>query len=262
MHHGNSWTLAGALLLGAWSGLALAWGSEGHQVVARLAERNLSAPARAKLDKLLALEPGTTLPSISTWADEHRSPSTSRWHYVNFPRGSCDYEPARDCPDNACIVAQIDRQEAVLESSPSPESRLKALKYLVHFVGDIHQPLHAGYADDKGGNTYQLQAFGRGTNLHKLWDSTLLDRIEPDAGKLAARLAASSPSARSSIGPADPVAWAEESCRVVATPGFYPARKLPADYEARYRPMVEDRLRLAGRRLAMLLNAALGTGSA
>lgn len=159
-----------ALIL-AWAGPAGAWGNEGHQIVALIADRHLTPVAKRKVQQLLALEPGATLASISTWADEHRSPATAAWHYVNLPKGNCRYDPARDCPDGRCVVAAIERQVAIYRSNANPEEQLKALKYIVHLVADVHQPLHAGYADDKGGNTYQLQAFGRGTNLHALWDT-------------------------------------------------------------------------------------------
>jgi len=141
---------------------AMAWGADGHKIVALLADAQLTPSARKQVDRLLALEPGATLASISTWADEHRNPATAAWHYVNFPRGDCNYQPERDCPDGKCVVAAIDRQVEVLRTNGDDEKRLNALKYVVHFIGDIHQPLHAGYGDDRGGNSYQLQAFMRG----------------------------------------------------------------------------------------------------
>jgi len=135
---------------------AKAWGTEGHRLVVLIAEEHISVVARERLNELLAVEPGATLESISTWADEVRSPSTSKWHYVNFPRGSCTYVADRDCPDGQCVVAALERQAAILHSDASSERRLKALKYLVHFVADVHQPLHAGFGDDRGGNRYQV----------------------------------------------------------------------------------------------------------
>ena len=152
----------------------MAWGAQGHQVVATIALARLSAPARAEVDRLLSLEPGATLASIATWADENRDPPTASWHYVNFPRNSCRYDAKRDCPDGQCVVEAINRQAEVLASRAPDRERLLALKYVVHFVADVHQPLHAGHADDRGGNTYQLRAFGDGTNLHALWDFGLI----------------------------------------------------------------------------------------
>ena len=139
-----------SLMLG--SAAAHAWGSQGHQVIAGLALAQLTPKARAEVDRLLSLEPGETLVSVSTWADEHKNPSTARWHYVNFPRDSCSFDSARDCPDGKCLIAAIEQQTAVLASSVPDEKRINALKYLVHLVGDVYQPLHAGYFDDKGGN--------------------------------------------------------------------------------------------------------------
>lgn len=87
-----------ALVFGAVS-FAHAWGGEGHQVIALIAQAQLTPRARAEVDHLLAIEPGETLASISTWADEHRNPATAPWHYINFPRGDCVYNEQRDCPD-------------------------------------------------------------------------------------------------------------------------------------------------------------------
>lgn len=241
-----------ALLMGT---QALAWGSEGHQVVAAIASAQLTPKARADVDRLLALEPGETLESISTWADEHRNPATAPWHYVNFPRDSCAYEPQRDCPDGRCVVAAIEHQAAILGSGDSDEKRLNALKYLVHFVADVHQPLHAGYLDDKGGNTYQLQAFMRGSNLHALWDTGLIKNLNEDAPGLARRLTGIAVTgAASDVNPAHA---AEESCRIVGMPGFYPERRVGLDYIERFTPTLEQRLALAGVRLAGMLNRVL-----
>ena len=227
-----------------------AWGNQGHQVVGLIAEKHLTPAAKQAVDELLALEPGSTLASIGSWADEHRARTTAPWHYVNLPRGDCRYVAVRDCPDGHCVVAAIERQVAIYRSKAKPEDRLKALKYVVHFVGDIHQPLHAGHADDKGGNTYQLQAFGRGTNLHALWDVRLLAAIQPDANTLSTELSSSS----SNNTTFDPVKWAEESCNIVAQKDFYPPRKLPDNYASTYGPIVKSRLQQAGWRLARLLN--------
>ncbi len=238
-----------ALLLGA---DARAWGSQGHQVIATIASAQLTAKARAEVDRLLAAEPGETLTSISTWADEHRNPTTAAWHYVNFPKDSCAYDANRDCPDGNCVVAAIDRQMEVLGSTASNERRLTALKYVVHFVGDVHQPLHAGYAEDRGGNTYQLQAFMKGTNLHALWDVGLIKNLHLSNEALTAVLLAK-PVPNGDFNAAD---VAQESCHIVGMPGFYPDRKIDASYIDRFTPVMEVRLAAAGARLAKLLNRA------
>jgi hypothetical protein len=235
---------------------AHAWGAAAHRLIAEAAYGQLSPAARAAVDDLLALEPGATFESISTWADEVRSPGTGPWHYVNLPRDSgCMYGATRDCPDGRCVVGAIERQTAVLSSGAQGAERLKALKYLVHFVADIHQPLHAGYGDDRGGNLYQVRFNGRGTNLHAMWDVGL---IEAWPGGVAALRASVMSGAATTDGAADVAAWAEESCRIVSAPGFYPdGHILGTDYVERAAPVVVDRLQLAGRRLAATLNLAL-----
>jgi hypothetical protein len=230
---------------------AHAWGTQGHQVVADLAYAQLTTKAKTEVDRLLALEPGATLASISTWADETRNKTTAPWHYVNFPRDTCAYDAARDCPDGQCVVGAIDKQLAILASNASDEKRLNALRYVVHLVADVHQPLHAGYADDRGGNTYQVQAFGRGTNLHALWDTGLIENTGMDTSAMTTKLMGSPVTS----GSLDAAHAAEASCRIVGTAGFYPGRKVGAGYVERFTPVMERQLRLAGARLARILEA-------
>ncbi|WP_207795963.1 S1/P1 nuclease [Kinneretia aquatilis] len=253
--------LAAPLLLS--SAPAQAWGAEGHRLVASVAEQGLSPAARAEVQRLLALEPGSTLASISTWADEHRSPQTGPWHYVNFPRdGGCNYEPARDCEDGACVVSAIERQVEVLKNDKaSDEARLKALKYVVHLVADVHQPLHAGFADDRGGNSYQVQGFGRGSNLHSLWDSGLMRNRAGGAEGLMQDLMLKAGSGSQRVPATDSRAaaqWAVESCRLVSAPGFYPdGHKVDQSYADAHDPALRQRLAEAARRLAGVLNSSL-----
>ncbi len=247
-----------SLLIGcAMATQAFAWGSQGHEVVAAIAWRGLQPKARQEVARLLALESGQTLESIATWADEHRSAATGAWHYVNFPRDTCSYEPLRDCPDGKCVVAAIARQQAVFASHASDSERFKALKYLVHLVADVHQPLHAGYADDRGGNRFQLRAFVRGSNLHALWDSGLLHQMELDNTALVALLQSLAPVAYGRD--LNVVHMAQESCRIVALADFYPQGELSDAYVQRFTPVVQQRLALAGARLAAMLNAAVVT---
>ena len=247
---------AGAIIATlATASVAHAWGSEGHQVIALIAQSQLSSKARAEVDRLLAVEPGETMESVSTWADEHRNPSTAVWHYVNFPRGDCVFDEQRDCADGYCVVGAIRRQLQVLASNAPDDKRLTALKYVVHFVGDVHQPLHAGFMDDKGGNKYQLQAFMKGSNLHAVWDSGLIKNLAEDAQSMAARLQGTH--LAFPVADLDPVTAAQESCRIVSMPGFYPDRLVGQDYIDRFTPVAERRLAAAGARLAGVLNAAL-----
>ncbi len=250
--------LAGALFLltglagstGSW-----AWGTDGHRLIAEYANSRLSPAARTQVDRLLALEPGATLASVSTRADEVRSPTTAGWHYVNFPRDAdCRYDGDRMCIQGNCVVGAIERQLAVLASDAPDERRFLALKYVLHFVGDVHQPLHAGFADDRGGNSHQLQAFGRGTNLHALWDTAMLQQWP--GGFVALKEAMERVPLMT--GSSDPRVWAEASCRIVAATGFYPERRtLDDSYFAQWQAPLVQQLATAGQRIVEVLNAAL-----
>ena len=236
---------------------AMAWDRDGHALVAELAQRQLTPQARQEVDRLLALEPGATMASVASWADEHRGKQTAPWHYVNFPRdGQCHYEALRDCPDGQCVVAAIERQADILAHRVDDESRLKALKYLLHLIGDIHQPLHAAYEDDRGANRYQVQVAGHGTNLHKIWDHDLLAHRPGGAAQLLEELAP--PSSRPAHDAFLPAQWAEESCAVVSAGGLYPSdHLLPSDYGLTHDTILKDRFAKAGRRLAAVLNSVL-----
>ena len=240
--------------------LAGAWGIDGHRLIGDLAQQQLTPKARAEIGRLLSLEPGATLGSVANWADEHRSAADAPWHYVNLPRQSgCRFEAARDCARGQCVVAAIERQATILGARGADSDRLKALKYLVHFVADVHQPLHAGFADDRGGNTVQLQAYGRGTNLHAIWDTALIVNWPGGLEQLTRDVesAARGPVSAAARG-VDPARWAEESCRIVEKDRFYPdRRKLDSEYEERAQRIVQAQLILAAQRLADLLNRLL-----
>lgn len=245
---------------------ASAWSRDGHRIVGELAQRQLKPAALAEVRRLLAGEPEPTLAGVAAWADEVRAAEkgrslTDRWHYINFKGGDCSYVPARDCPDGGCVVGAINRQFLALADRARPDAeRRDALKYLVHFVGDVHQPLHASPKTDQGGNDYQVNFRGKGGNLHGVWDRTILEQRGLAAPVYAAKLAAGAPMAadptRRSDRPA--VDWALESCRIVRDGQLYPARRvIDETYIETHRPLAEQRLRQAGSRLADMLNHAL-----
>lgn len=268
--------LALTLFLAAAS--AHGWSRQGHQLVGELAEAGLSPAARAAVQDLLRDEPVPTLAGVSTWADEIRAASrtpdghtlgerSSRWHYVNIPRAArCRYVPARDCPDGNCVIGAIAAQRAVLADPSRPrQARVEALKFLVHFVGDAHQPMHAGHPEDRGGNLHQLNYRGRakpegeGTNLHGVWDYWLLQSAGLDNAAYTARLRLLPvPADLGHRGDPPGRDWALESCALIFDQAIYPpGRRIRDDYLDRHRPLAEARIRLAGARLAALLNDAL-----
>jgi len=253
-----------AALLMLLAGPVGAWGPQGHRLVAALAWSGLTPQARAEVMVLLAGEPDPTLPGIANWADQLRAEDpdlgkrSAAWHYVNIGEEGCRYDAARDCPGGNCVVDAIDRQLAILADHAQPlAARRQALKFVVHFVGDVHQPMHAGYGHDKGGNTVQVNLDGDGSNLHRLWDSGLLNTADLDDAAYLRHLQSLPPVPASSVaGPAD---WAEASCAIAMQPGLYPPRaKIGDAYVQRWRPVAEAQLRRGGAQLAALLNEALG----
>ncbi|KAA2285470.1 S1/P1 nuclease [Arenimonas fontis] len=251
---------------------AQAWSRQGHELVAELAEADLSPAARDAVRDLLSDEPVPTLAAIAAWADDIRAEggalgeASKHWHYVNIPGSACDYVPARDCPDGDCIIGAIARQRAILADAGQPRrARTDALKFLVHLVGDAHQPMHAGYPHDRGGNDYQIQYRGKGapegegTNLHRVWDYWLLRSANLDTPTYAARLRRLALPEAPTPDPEHPARdWALESCRLIHAEGLYPSdHDIGDDYLDRHRPLAERRIRLAGARLAALLNEVL-----
>ena len=246
---------------------AMAWGAQGHRLVARIAETRLDPAAKAEIDRLLATEPDATLSSIAPWADQLRANDpdlgkrSAGWHYVNLAEDGCIYDPPKHCRDGNCVIEALKAQSARLANHElSDAERLQALKFVVHLAGDLHQPMHAGYAHDKGGNNYQLQFNEHGTNLHSLWDSGMLYAQDLDDDAYLQRLQALP--APVGIGVPqlqhDPAQWAEQSCRIATRKGVYPrGHKVGDRYANTWRPVAETQLRIAGERLAALLNELL-----
>jgi len=246
----------------------LAWGRMGHRASAKLAESRLSPRARALVRELL--EPGESLADASTWADENarQIPSSATWHYVNVPISHQHYDPS-DCRGTGCVVSRIEDFRALLADRRRPlRERRTALRFLIHLVQDVHQPMHVADRQDRGGNALQL-SMGRSetTNLHQLWDSGLLrvrHRHEDELARELRRLA-EQPSARDWAG-GSAAAWADESLEVGRQAYLDPAtgRRLRSgdtisrEYERVNIPRAEERLARAGVRLAHLLNQILG----
>ncbi|MEO7259581.1 MAG: S1/P1 nuclease [Luteimonas sp.] len=264
------------------SPVAMAWSALGHRLVGELAERHLDPAVEREVRALLAGEPDPTLAGVAHWADALRYDDpdrfrrTSRWHYVNTPVGSCSYVPARDCANGECVIGAIEAQRSILADRHQPwGARRDALKFLVHFVGDAHQPMHAGNHGDKGGYDFQVslrtdlapEAYARnhyidgmmGTNLHSIWDYYILGSRGLDLRHYADRLDALPwpPKTEPASGPA---AWAGESCRLIDARKLYPQKHImDRSYLDAERPLAEQRIRQAAYRLVQLLDDTLGS---
>lgn len=275
--------IAALLCLGV-ATTAYAWSRLGHGLVGELAERHLDPTAKAEVARLLAGEADPTLGGIASWADDLRNTdperfkATSRWHYINAKGGGCGFDMARDCPDGNCVVGAIEKQRAILADRSQPlDARRDALKFVVHLVGDVHQPMHAGNRTDSGGNGYQVslrtpiepEAYAKknyvdgvmGTNLHSIWDYYIFAdkglKLQDYADKLDKLPWPPFPAP--SQYDVMPMAWAGESCRLIDARGLYPpTHAMDSAYLDAMRPLAEQRVRQAAWRLAQLLNQTIG----
>jgi hypothetical protein len=266
----RAWAIALLFVLASKSNVG-GWGLEGHRVIAEIAELHLEVATARDVRELLALENVTTLAQVAMWADQIRLQrrETAQWHFVNIPirppSGTpAAYDSQRDCPQDNCIVAKIDELARDLsDRTAPPRRRLETLKYLTHFVADIHQPLHSANNNDRGGNNTWVELNGKRTTLHALWDTSILaPAVNRDERTYALSLARSITQTRRTLWRGSPPDWANESYEIAATVIYKgqpaPLGILPASYEAEMLPIVNQQLQRAGVRLAAVLNAALG----
>lgn len=253
---------------------ALAWGKTGHRVVAAIADTQLSGLARAQVEQILG--PGESLDEAANWPDEMRSaPGTfwqktaTPWHYVTLNGIVYDHAP----PEGDALEALGRFSRTLRDPAASRADKQLALRFIVHLVGDLHQPLHVGKCCDRGGNDVKVTFFGKPTNLHAVWDAQLVDDEQLSFTELAAKL-------ERHISPADivkwwdinPRDWISESAELRDT--LYPtAADMPKppkgkkklkkgtlpdlsyNYVFKFSPVMERRLSQGGVRLAAYLNA-------
>ena len=269
---------------------ALAWGNLGHEVIAKIAYAHLTPASRAKVDALLAADADTlTAPdfaSRATWADKYRAEhrETAEWHYVDIELDHPDLDaacfghpklapgqPASQGPAHDCVTDKIEEFAAELRDPATPAAeRVLALKFILHFVGDLHQPLHTADHMDRGGNCIDLSPSpdGHANNLHAFWDTGVVYALGHSADEIAATLNAQ-------ITPAEASAWSRGDARTWAMESFQLAKReayalpdrptcgdhrsvvLPGAYGAAATRDAAVQLEKAGVRLAALLNRSL-----
>ncbi|HEY1726212.1 MAG TPA: S1/P1 nuclease [Steroidobacteraceae bacterium] len=286
------------LLLGVlpWPSIALAWGDEGHEVVALIAEHYLDPAARTHIEALLAtdrsgLVADTSMAGESVWADRYRDSDrdagaeryqrTRRWHYVDLELGAPDLSaacfgheplpagvPAASGPARSCVVDKIGQfaDELARPASSAPE-RLLALQFLLHLIGDVHQPLHAADDHDQGGNLEQVAAgHRRRASLHHYWDQEFVRRLGAQPDAVSRRLLAQIDAKQlADWQRGDAADWARESFELARRVAYGPL--LPVRAHGRYRlsaayvdaavATVQLQLCRAGVRLAWVLNRSL-----
>lgn len=270
---------------------ARAWGYAGHEVIAAIARAYLTPKAKAAVDAILGADPdsltATDMVSRATWADAYRGAGhreTASWHFVDleldrpdlsaacfgFPASQGD---ASTGSANDCIVDKLGEfTRELADPTTNPSERQLALKFVLHFVGDIHQPLHASDNQDRGGNCVQLALGGpRTTNLHSYWDTAVVQALGSDPSALAQSLIGKiTPTTKAEWERGDAKAWAMESYGVAKAKVYTLGSRagcggdqgpvsLPPGYAETAPKVAALQMERAGVRLAMVLNHALGS---
>ena len=237
------------------------WFDKGHRVVGLIAQAHLTAAARTEIEKILSAN--TTLADASVWPD-HEGRNVRDFdplHYVSIPDHAAGYDQARDCPERNCMVEALTWFSAAVADKNAPVmTRRLALRFVAHLVGDMHQPLHAGLAADRGGVDIRVSYREQSTNLHFFWDRELVELEPGNEEDIAKRLTANlTEEERLQWQAGDTKQWTEESLTLVRSHAYNtgPSGELSDDYVEKARPVVRRRLAQAGLRLAWLLNRAL-----
>jgi hypothetical protein len=251
------------------------WGREGHEIVASLAQARMTKNAKAGIRSLIG---DASLASVANWADEVRPDrdETYNWHFVDIPKDASGFSDERDCflphsrhkgsatDHHNCVVDRIESFKKVLsDSNASRDDRIDALRFLVHFVGDVHQPMHAT-GEAAGGNGIAVTEFGstqcgpRPCNLHGAWDSGLIEHTGMGRDEYVAHLEKLI-SDEHLIASGSPEDWANESHRDAQSAWLADGAQIDENYYRQEIKVVDERLALAGLRLAAVLNEAFAS---
>ncbi len=234
------------------------WGPTGHRVTGWIADQYLTKKARKAVDRILDCE---SLAMASNWMDEVKSDRAydhmSDWHWVTIPLGST-YDQTTKNP-NGDIIQTLERVIGELKAGTLTDAeQAERIRILIHLVGDIHQPLHVGGRDDKGGNDVKVRWFGSSSNLHRVWDSEMIDGTRLSYTELAQSLARPSKAELQAWQSATVLEWAKESQSFEEQVYDTGGGRLGYEYTYKYFPIVEQRLLQAGVRLAGILNEIYG----
>lgn len=234
-----------------------AWGQTGHRITGAIAEQYLTDEARAAIQQLL---PHESLAEASTYADEMKSNPDDFWqkeagpyHYVTVPKGKHYHEVG--APEQGDAYTALNRfSKTVKDKNASLEDRQIALRFIVHIIGDLHQPLHAGNGTDRGGNDFKLSFFWDDSNLHRVWDSGLIDRRQLSYTEWTNWLSKKiTPEQAAEWNTTDPLVYIAESIEIRDV--IYPeTEKLSWDYLYQHLPIATERLQEGGVRIAAHLN--------
>jgi len=243
-----------------------AWGSESHRIIGQTALSMTDKTAFAAVVGILGSDSKEAVARACFWPDTVRESPGWEWsapqHYVNIPRSALHYDRQRDCGDGMCVTEAISKYANEL-SRPDldPDKRWQAFAWLCHVVGDLHQPLHAGYRDDRGGNYVNVEYKGESWNLHQFWDWVLIrdrlgrgDRWDRPFGE------ADWTRASGRWNPKESKGWTDESHALVAS-SAYPDKQIVDELFADQSWLIiRQQWQKAAHRLARILNATIGAG--
>jgi len=232
------------------------WGATGHRTIGKIADANLKGKTKRKISEILD---GQSLALVSTFGDDIKSDRRYNefytWHYVNMPF-DVNYQDSEKNPEGDLVTAIEKCKAVILDDSASKEDKAFYLKLLVHFIGDLHQPMHVGRKEDKGGNTIQVQWFGSGTNLHSVWDSKMIDSFDMSYTELASNTSEISKEQVAELQKGTIVDWVNDT-HIYAKKVYGSAEtgeNLRYDYMYQYFSLTQSQLQKGGIRLAKILN--------
>jgi hypothetical protein len=236
------------------------WGQTGHRVVGQIAYMNLTKKAKRNIEKLLR---GEGLAIISTFPDDiksdHQYDGFKPWHYINF-EGDETYEDSKKNPKGDLIVGIQKCKDIISDPNSSVEDKAFYLKFLVHLIGDLHQPMHIGKAADRGGNSIKLKWFWKNANLHSVWDSKMIESFGMTYSELSSNLNNYSNKQITAIQQGSVLDWVNETR--LTTNVLYKSAKDGDELSYRYMydhfDKVKVQLRKGGLRLAKVLNDIFG----
>jgi hypothetical protein len=248
------------LLLVCLIGQSFGWGQNGHRVVGQLAEWHLNKKARKNIEAILKHE---SIPMVANWMDEIRSDKaydhTATWHWVTIPDGESYNREYQEASGDAYQML-LNIKEKLKSKSLSEKEEREYLKMLIHIVGDLHQPLHVGRGDDKGGNDVRVFYFNQETNLHSVWDTKMIEGQNLSFTEIATHLnKRATPETVKTYQAASEEDWLKEAMSFRPMVYDIPENKrLSYQYNYKYYNLVEERLLAGGLRLAGLLNEIYG----
>ncbi|RFZ91210.1 hypothetical protein D0C36_19940 [Mucilaginibacter conchicola] len=241
----------------------ISWGFKGHRAIATIAQKHLTSNTAYVVSAYLN---GQAMSDVATWADENRNPKTAGWHYLNLPLGLSHeaFVSAVSQSDNNVYTAILKTEAGLKDKNLSAEAKNEALKYLIHLVGDAHQPMHVSRKEDKGGNTIQVRFDNKGTNLHSLWDSKLIDHERLSEQEIAKNYDVATLTQIKQWQADSPMEWLWESYQISSElyGSAKPGQTISDAYYQKHIQVTRRRIDQAGIRLAGELNKLFNSASA